>query len=59
MEYLGFWVTHDGVKPVYKNTSNRKYESTNFLKIGSTVYRCGRFLMQYVGKMFTYISAFQ
>ena len=24
MEYLGFWVTCDGVKPIDKNTSNKK-----------------------------------
>ena len=24
MEYLGFWVTHDGVKSMDKNTSNKK-----------------------------------
>ena len=23
MEYIGFWVTNDGVKPIDKNTSNK------------------------------------
>ena len=39
MAYLGFCVTHDGVKPIDKNTGNKKYRVTNFLKRGTSVYR--------------------
>ena len=31
MEYLGFWGTRDGEKPIDKNTSSEKYEATYFL----------------------------
>ena len=40
MEYLGFWVTHDGFKITDKNTSNRRYESTDLPKIITSVHRC-------------------
>ena len=40
MEYLFFWVKHDGVKPIRKkNRSNNQYEATYFLKI-STDFIC-------------------
>ena len=45
MEYLGFWVTCDGVKTI--NNKN-KYESTYFLKRSTTVYRCSELLPCYV-----------
>ena len=57
MEYLDFWVTRDGVKPIDKNTRNRKYASTYFPKISMTMYRCIKVLPRYVVKTFTYISA--
>ena len=58
MEYIGLWVTHYGVKPIDKNTSNKKYEATNFLKISTSVYGCRELLPQYVVKTLTYVSAF-
>ena len=57
MEYLGVWVTHNGVKPIDKNIMNKKYDATYFLKITTTVYRCSELLLQYVGKAFKYVSA--
>ena len=33
MEYLGLWVTYDGVQPINKNRINEKYDATNFLKV--------------------------
>ena len=58
MEYLRSWVTREGVKPVDKNTSNRKYEATDFPKRSLTVYRCNKLLLRYVGNTVTYVSAF-
>ena len=46
MEYLGFWVTHNGVKPINKNPSNKKYYATNLSKISTSVYRCSELLPQ-------------
>ena len=57
MEYLGFWVTHDGVKSIDKNTSNKKYETTDFTNISRTVYGCSEIIPQYMNKMLTYVSA--
>ena len=37
MEYLGFWVTRDGIKTVDKKHKQLKYEAIEFPKIGSTV----------------------
>ena len=34
MEYLGFWVTHDGVKPIDKNTSNKNIKPPTSQKKG-------------------------
>ena len=32
MEYSGFWVTCDSVKPIDKNRINEWYDTTNFLE---------------------------
>ena len=29
MEYLGFWVTRNGIRPLDKNIRNKDYYSTN------------------------------
>ena len=58
MEYLGFWETHDSAEPIDKNTSNKKYEATDFSKMSTSVYRCSELLPQYVVKRITYVSAF-
>ena len=29
IEYLGFWVTHDGLKPIDKNRSNKNMKTPN------------------------------
>ena len=58
MQYLGLWVTRDGIKSIEKNTSNKKYEATDFLKRSTLVYRCSELLPRYVGKTPTCISAF-
>ena len=58
MEYLGFWVTGDDVKPTNKNASNKKNDSNNFSKIITSYYRFNEVLLQYVGKTLTYVSAF-
>ena len=59
MEYLGFWVTRNGVKFTETNTSIKKYEDTNLPKISTTVYRCIELLPRYVGNTFTYIITFK
>ena len=43
-EYLGFWVTRDSVKPIDKNTSNKKYYATNFSKRSTLFYRFSELL---------------
>ena len=30
MEYFGFWVTCDGIKPMNKNRFNEKYDATDY-----------------------------
>ena len=41
MEYLGFWVTRDGVKPIDKSTRKRKKcDATDLPKRITAVYRC-------------------
>ena len=42
MEYFGFGVTRDGVKPINKRIRNNQYESTYFLKRSTIVYRCDK-----------------
>ena len=58
MESLGFWVTHNGVKPVNKYKSHNKYGATYFLKRGTKVYRCNKLLPQYVAKAVTCVGDF-
>ena len=58
MEYLGFWVTCEGVKPIDKIRINKKYDATNFLKGSASVYRFSKLLSRYVGKTLTYVSTF-
>ena len=59
MEYLGFLVTHDGVKP-----TNKKIEAMINMapptprKIIPKVYRFNKILPQYVAKAVTYVSTF-
>ena len=57
MEYVAFCVKRDGVKPIEKNASNKKYTATNFSRISTPVYRCSKLQLLYVGTMFTQISA--
>ena len=52
MGYLGFLVTHNGVKPVDKKYKQLKYESNAFLKRSATVNRCSALLTQYVDRKF-------
>ena len=35
MEYLGFWVTNDGVRPLDKKRRNREYDTTDYPEGGS------------------------
>ena len=42
MEYLGFWVTHNGAKP--KDKKYNFFETTDVLKGTTPVYRCGEIL---------------
>ena len=58
MEYLGLWVTHDGVKPIDKDIGNEKYDATTLLIISTSFYRFMELLSQYVGKTLTYVSNF-
>ena len=58
MQYLGLWVTRDGIKSIEKNTSNKKYEATDFLKRSTLVYRSIELLPRYVVYTPTCISAF-
>ena len=59
MEYLGFWVSRDGVKPMNKKIEViKKYEATYFPKRSMTVYRCSELLPRYVVKTLTYVSAY-
>ena len=59
IEYLGFLVTHDGIKHI-----NEKLEAiTNmtpptYSKGNSKVYRFSSLSQLYVGKILTYVSAF-
>ena len=46
MEHLGFWVTRDGIKPIYKNKSNKNMTPLTYQKvvhnfIGKVHYYCG------------------
>ena len=50
-EYLWFWVTHNGVKPI-------NIKTTFFSKISTMVYWCSELIAQYVSKAVTYVSAF-
>ena len=59
MESFGLWVKHSGVKPIDKNTSNKKYYATNLSKRSTTVYRFSELLLQYVGNNIAYVSAFK
>ena len=58
MQYLGLWVTQDGVKPIDKNRSNKKYDATDFSKISTPVYRFSKLISLYVGKTLTYVSTY-
>ena len=59
MEYLGFGVTCDGIKPICKKIeSNNKYEATYFPKRSTEFYRCNKQLPLYVAKAVTYIISF-
>ena len=54
MEYLGFWVTRDGVKPIHKkDRRNKKYGATYLPRISTKAYRCNKLLPQYVAKAVT------
>ena len=45
MEYLGFWVTRNGVKPINKNIEAiKKYGATYFPKRSGKVYRRNKLL---------------
>ena len=57
MEYLCFWVSHDGFKPIKKDISLNKYGATYFPKRSTKVIRCNKLLPQYVAKVVTYFSA--
>ena len=58
MEYLGFWVTHYGVKPIDKKYKQKIYEATDFSKISTLIYMCSELLPRYVGKAVAYVGAF-
>ena len=58
MEYLGFWVTCDGVKPIDKNTSNKNMTPPTSRKVTS-VYGCSELLSQYVGNILKHVSSFK
>ena len=58
MEYCGFQLTRDGVKPIDEKIQAIKYEATKLLKRSMSVYRYSEVLPQYVGKTLTYVSAF-
>ena len=58
MEYLGFWVTFDRIKAIDKKIQALKYETTYLLKGITPFYMCSGILPRYVGKTFTYVSAF-
>ena len=49
MEYLGLWVTLNGVKPTDKHTSNKQYAVANLPKRTTSVHSCSELLPQYVG----------
>ena len=38
MEYLGFWVTREGVRPIERNRRHSTYVSSNKYKGGSYMY---------------------
>ena len=44
MEYLCFWVTRDGVKPIGKEIDNKTYDSTDFSKKSVLVYKSSKLL---------------
>ena len=56
MKYLFPWVTHDGIKSINKNRSNKEYDSTDFPEGRLKLYRFNKLLSIYVGKMLTYIG---
>ena len=58
MEYLGFWVTRNGVRPVKKSGSHGKYESTQNSKTGACVNRLSKILQVYVVQTVTFIVSF-
>ena len=59
MEYLGFWVTRNGIKPI-----NKKMETIinmnppTYKKISANIYRCSKLILKYVAKEFTCVSSF-
>ena len=58
MEYLGFWVTRDGVKLIDQNTSNEKYENSYILKRSTKLNWYGKLIPQFLGKTFRYVRNF-
>ena len=59
MEYLGFWVTRDGVKPINGNIKAiTNMAPPTSRKEVQNVYRFNKVLLRYVVKAVTYVSAF-
>ena len=58
--YLGFWVTHDGIKITNKNIEAiQNMIPPNSRKRSKPSHWCGELLPRYVVKTFTYISTFK
>ena len=55
MGHLILWVTHNGVIHLNKNKINKKYDTTNFLKIILLIYRFSELLLKYLGKVVAYV----
>ena len=54
MEYLGFWVTRNGIKSINKKIDGAIY----FPKRSTKVYRCNKLLPQYLDKLVTDVIVF-
>ena len=59
MEYLGLWVTRNGIRPVNKKVKARvKYDTTKKPKIGACVHRLSALQQGYVDQTVTFNISF-
>ena len=58
MEYLGFWVTRNGIRTIKKIRSHNKYDTTDKHKTVAIIHRHSKLLQIYVVQTITFTTPF-